>query len=340
MTGLESSAPLATTSRDGMSAPFWAPALAAPGEDRQRLLQALITLWTLTMARPPSEFEDDLNLLRRWFDPVAQGSRLRRELATLPSPPAEWQDPGPPLTCAASGSRRLLTPEGRCLLHVLDQLGDAPLLADVTDAVVRPAEQLLLSTYRTWSRHRLDSVVALLDGENKPLQVSAAGVVIALLVNRCTAQQRALTRFADGPAREVVDDAFFDAVTAFATTLAPRRRGNRASASLISGWMLYEAGRRLGNGLVVVDARGGKDGAVWIEESAIPHVLTVVARDLARGHRNKVDAASLAAAFDAMVDTLRERLPRLAGYGLAHERPVATAHLRSQLLEAFAQGAA
>jgi hypothetical protein len=301
-------------------------------EQRYLGQDALRTLWILTMGGPTTELPSDLAALHRWFDPVAQGNRLRRDLATLPPPPQEWRDPGPPWTCAASGPRRLVTPEGRCLLHLMDEVGnDSLILVDTT----RPIELLLLQTYREWNRHRLDSVVALLDGDNKPLQISAAGVVLALLVNRCTSRERALTRFADGSAKNVVDEAFFDAVSAFATSLSPQRRGTRAGATLISGWMLYEAARRIGDGLVIVDARGGKDGAVWIEDGATDHVLSVVARDLARGHRSKVTGPSLGVAFDALVDALRDRMPKLAGYRLAHERPVATAQLRQALLAAF-----
>ena len=312
--------------------PFWGVATASTAEERYLVQDALRSLWTLTMGQPTGELVDDLQALHRWFDPVAQGNRLRRDLAALPLPSAEWTDPGPPLTCAASGRRRLVTPEGRCLLQLLDVLDQTPSLVE---GVAVPLERLLLDTYRTWNRHRLDSVVALLDGDNKPLQIPAAGVVLALLVNRCTAEDRALTRFADDPARNVIDEAFFDAVSTFATSLVPQRRGTRANATLISGWMLYEAGRRIGHGLVVVETRGGKNGAVWIEESATEHVLDVVARDLARGHRSKVTVPALGAAFDVLVDALRGRMPQLAGYHLAHERPVATAQLRQQLLAVF-----
>jgi len=104
------------------------------------------------------------------------------------------------------------------------------------------------------------------------------------------------------------------------------------SARLISGWMLYEARRRLGDALVLVDVRGGVDGKVWIEQGEERHVVEVVTRDLARGHRQRVTPELLGSAFDALVGALRSQLSRLATYGLAHERPTNTARLREAVL--------
>jgi len=202
----------------------------------------------------------------------------------------------------------------------------------MADAKLIPYDRLLAGLYRDWARHRLQSVVELLTGSTKPLQVPAAGVVIALLVNRCTAEDRALTRFASGSAREVVDEAFFKPVQAFADILAPSQRRNRSDPRLVSGWMLYEARRRLGDGLVVRDARGGVDGKVWIRPEAQDEVIQLVTRDLVRGHRARATPERFGAAYDALVVALRQELPRLAGFGLVHERPLDTEELRKRLL--------
>lgn len=297
----------------------------------------LDSLWVETAGRPRLALTEDLEYSRRWFDPVAQGQRLRKELAALPGMPTEWSDPGQPWTIRVDASRFLLTPEGLCALDLLDGLPE-----DVPGHVLVPSqlakyERLLNSLYREWSRHRLNSVIELLQGTTKPLQVPASGVVLALLVNRCTTEERALTRFASGAKREMVDKAFFAPVQAFSEAIAPGRRGNRNDPRLVSGWMLYEAGRRIGPGLVIQDAKKGQDGKVWLEGNAVDGVISLLARDLQRGHRTKVTAASFAQAFEMLVVNLRDELPALAPFGLAHERPLETARLRNHLLKAWAQ---
>ena len=303
--------------------------------DRSRvesLAASLRTAWTATMGKPPADLEADLEESRRWFDPVAQGQRLRRELALLPSLPEGLDDPGPPLSFPLGEHRWLVTPEGRSALDLLEGLPKAQGSYVIGYEQLAPYERRLASLYRQWSRHRLQSVVSLLAGTTKPLQVPAAGVVIALLVNRCTSDHRALTRFSSGSARDVVDRAFFAPVQAFADILAPSNRRGRADARLVSGWMLYEARRRLGDGLVVVDSRGGQDGKVWMRPEAVTNIIDIVTRDLARGHRARATTERFASAYDALVTELRNQLPALAGFGLVHERPHETNRLREQLL--------
>jgi hypothetical protein len=224
-----------------------------------------------------------------------------------------------------------VTPEGRCALDLLQNLPDSPAHV-ISDPQLIAYDRLLAGLYRDWARHRLQSVVELLTGSTKPLQIPAAGVVIALLVNRCTTESRALTRFASGSAREVVDRAFFSPVQAFADILAPSRRRNRSNPRLVSGWMLYEARRRLGDGLVVQDARNGVDGKVWIRPAAEGNVIEIVTRDLVRGHRTRATPERFEKAYDALVAALRRELPKLAGFGLVHERPLDTQQLRERVL--------
>lgn len=296
------------------------------------LVDALRTTWFATIGRLPGCLEDDLEAARRWFDPVAQGQRLRRELGELDPLPAEVLDPGEPLTFRVDDDRRLVTPEGRCALDLLESLPRSPSGHMIRETQISRYERQLGLLYREWSRHRLQSVVGLLSGHDKPLQIPAAGVVIALLVNRCTSEERALIRFAGAP-REVVDRAFFSPVQAFADILAPSARRSRGNPRLVSGWMLYEARRRLGDGLVVIDARAGRDGKVWIRPDAIDNVIDVVARDLARGHRARATPDRFSEAFDALVAELRRQLPSLAGWGLVHERPIETKRLRERVID-------
>lgn len=294
-------------------------------------LAALTSIWTETMGAEPADLEEDLALARRWFDPVAQGQRLRRELLALDATTVDGV-PGPPWTLAVAPATHLVTPEGRCLIDYLsNRCANRP--EGSTAKIVDAYDRLLGSLYREWSRHRIESVVGLLAGTDKPLQIPAAGVVIALLVNRCTDERRALTRFAGGPNKDLVDRAFFAPVQRFADVLAPSGRRDRSNQTFVSGWMLYEARRRLGYGLEVRDARGGNDGKVWIRPDAVPFVIRRVAQDLSRGHRAHATPDLFADAFDALVEELRVQLPSLAAFGLIHERPRDTARLRAQFLE-------
>lgn len=300
--------------------------------DRQAIVEALTTVWSESMGRPPGNLEEDLQASRTWFDPVAQGHRLRREIAHLPSLPDDLLDPGSPLTVEAGQGRRLITPEGRCALEVLSGLDPTRPGHVIADSQLVKYDRRLALLYRDWSRHRLNTVLDLLAGESKPLQIPAAGVVIALLVNRCDDESRALTRFAGGEARGVVNRAFFAPVDAFADVLSSSGRRDRTNPRLVSGWMLYEARRRLGEGLEVVDSRGGKDGKVWIKPDKKLDVIDRVARDLARGHRARATEDTFSRAYDALVAALRESLPSLAGFGLVYERPKHTSELRALLL--------
>lgn len=304
-------------------------------EQADELISTLAETWTLTVGTAPADLESDLVACRRWFDPVAQGQRLRRELSELRDLPEDLDDPGDPLTLSVGPKKRLVTPEGRCALELLRRLPQGRSRHVLNDAVVGPYERRLGELYRDWSRHRLRSVVDLLAGADKPLQIPAAAAAIALLVNRCTEERRAFVRFSGGSAREVVDRAFFQAVHEFSDVLAPARKGQR-DQNLVSGWMLYEARRRLGDALVVVDARGGMDGKVWVRPGSEDHVTTVVARDLARGHRVRATPERFGTAYDALVEALRRELPTLAGYGLAHERPANTRRLRQVLVDKLA----
>jgi len=101
--------------------------------------------------------------------------------------------------------------------------------------------------------------------------------------------------------------------------------------------MLYEAARRLGDGLVVEEARNGHDGKVWIRPEAEGDAIDVVARDLIRGNRAHATQERMGQAYDALVSALRKELPKLAGFGLVHERPQNTEELRQRLLAALGQ---
>lgn len=289
------------------------------------------------MKGPLGELEEDLELCRRWFDPVAQGQRLRREIAALHSIPSDVQVPGEPLTFAVDKDKYLVTPEGRCAIDLFQRISSDAGSYLITDGQLLSYDRILLELYLKWSRHRIRSVTKLLAGEAKPLQLPAAAVVLALLINRSTSESRALKRFPAGSARDVIDEAFFSAVEAFSVSLAPKQRATR-DPRLVSGWMLYEARRRLGDDVLIMEeSRPETEARLWIDEAKDDEALDIVARDLNRGNRMRITSEGLAEAFDRLVGAFRSKLPQLAGFGLAHERPVNTRRVRARLLDKFNQ---
>ncbi len=300
------------------------------------IVHALQEAWTSTMGQPPADLDTDLEVSRRFFDPVAQGQRLRRELNAIPPHADALFDPGEPFTLAFGPRKWVVTPEGRCALDLLAQNLKEGRSRRVTDQQLALYDRRLAHLYQRWGRHRLRSVIDLLAGATKPLQIPAAGVVIALLVNGSLSEARAMRRASEGNERPLLDRAFFAPVEAFAKAIAPPSRRNETANRLISGWILYEARRRLGEGFVVVNSRTGGDGKVWIEAGSVDEVVDSVARDLARGHRPQVTEEKFSDAFDALVRELRDQQPILAGFGLAHERPRTTLRLKRQFLDRLA----
>jgi len=306
--------------------------------DRDHLEQTLLAIWRATMGGDPGPLESDLAACRKWFDPVAQGQRLRRELPGIRALAEHVSDPGDPFTFKVGRGVVLVTPEGRCALELLRGLPRGVPAHFISEADLLPYDRLLAHLYRDWSRHRIASVVSLLAGENKPLQIPAAGVLVALMVNRSTREDRALKRFASGAARDAIDDAFFAAVQSFVKAITPGQK-QRMDPRLISGWMLHEVARRLGNQILVVEAAGpNTEGRVWIVEDGEALAIERLVRDLTRGRRVRVTAETMAAAFDALVSSFRAHSVALASFGLTHERPANTQRLRREILDGFDRG--
>ena len=298
-------------------------------KEKDQLIQCLSEAWEVVFKKPVGKLEDDLEATHRWFNPVARGQRLRREIAKLATMPTGPADLEPPLTVRLEEGKSLVTPEGRCVLDLLQGLPQGQAIHNVTQAEIVPYERQLAKLYRRWSRHRLNSVVSLLKGTYRPIQIPAAGIVVALLVNRSTSADRALIRFTSDPERSVVDRAFFAPIQAFSDILWPERRKSEISAHLITGWMVYEVRRRIGSAVVLNNEGEGQNDSLWIDSEYESSVIEVVARDLVRGHRARVGKDLFLQAFDGLVAELRRTSKALAGFGLAHERPRNTTRLRN-----------
>jgi hypothetical protein len=288
-------------------------------------------LWQAVFKVPPRDLEHDFELLRRYFHPAAQGHRLRSDLTELPTAPAEAVSLEPPLAIAVDDERRLITPEGRVALGLLrralaDDDDEAILLRD---AQVLDAESRLLRLYSGWSRHRIDQVLALMSGRDKPLQVPAIGILLTLLVARATSPERAIVRGGDERDRREIESALFAAADAFAAKILPSSKRRMGKETLIGGWTIGEVARRIPAAVRADDER------VFIAPGHEDEALNLASRELAE----RVDAASVAEAFDALVTTLRDNLPTLAAHDLAFERAPDTRRLRQTLLDSVDEAA-
>lgn len=292
------------------------------------LREVLVDLWIACHGGPPAGVRPDLELHRRFFDPVAQGKRLREALLTIE--PVPLLGPLPDAQAVVvDGERILITPEGRVAIDLLERALDVPgSNVEIDLALAARWEHDLLVLYRDWGRHRLRSVINLLGGGDKPLQIPAIGAVLTLLINRSDSPERAITRFPPGPPRDVIDDVFRSCAQVFAQQLAPSARRASNKERLISGWTLGEIARRMPDALHSSDERG-----VYVVAARRRELLGLVVQEL---KRRDVSDRHLEDAFDALVREFRRRSQALAGYGLLFERPAETSDLRQTLLSAWA----
>lgn len=316
---------------------FGVPRAQTIGEAKT-LHDTIEALWQICYSAPIALLEEDIEKCRRYFDPVARGHKLRERLAALQSVPPDVLAAAnrlrEPLIVDAGSGRLLVGVEGRLLVELLRQYDNHH------DMVVIPAEeayagtQFALAIYRSWTRHRLDQVLALREGRgNEVLQATSVGVVLAILVNRSTAPDRAIGRTADEQVRERIDDAIHRAAASFADKISTSRSRSRMEQRLVGGYWLTEARRRLADHLVITDSPRGETSLVYIPEQYRDNVIDFLAHDLARRFNLREDA--LTSAFDMLVDTLRAASNQLAGQRMTFERPADTVRLRTRLLERF-----
>lgn len=290
----------------------------------------------------------DLAMLRYWFDPVAKGERIREALVALPrlqrrvphtSDTIVIVVPDPPgEQVRAPGTRMLLTPEGAVVLHCVRQaqvrakqagaLPGEPLQMDEYD--VEHALVALADAYRTWTRQRISQVIALLVSEPSTLRPAAAGLLLVLLLNRNTSQERALPRPRDPRQRDAVSGALSGPVLAYARKLSGSDRATAAGVDLYRGWALGELTRRLGPAL-----HTGLDEGIYLDPGAEGDALKRLADDVAR--RPPAARSRTEAAVDAALEAYAAARPVLAGLALAHDRPSNTQRIRDALVAAAKQ---
>lgn len=293
----------------------------------------LSALWVNTYGQPIGDLVEDLAVCHRLFDPVARGGRLRDMLAGLPPAPSapssvrKWMTE--PLVVRVDGVRQIVGLEARVILDLLTAR-DLSTTVTWTDREITAAHRAVADVYRTWSRQRLDQVIALRTGRAKEvMQAIAVGFVLALLVNRSTAPERALQVVNIDKPDDHVDGAVFAAAEAFALRVSGRNDRSQAQYRLKGGYGVSEARRRLGE-MLVRDGNG-----VYVAPSRSDAVVTLLAEDLAR--RARLTPEGLAFGFDDLVEAYRRSFVRMALKSPSHERAADTRALRVRVLEAFEQ---
>ena len=296
-----------------------------PSEARE-LTDALETLWEAEHG-PVRSLERDLKTLARMFEPSASGRRVQEEIAKLGPAPASARSLRTPLVLEVGEGVVVMTPEGRVALDLLrDALLNSPSRVEFGEAALLRAEQRLTDLYRAWSRHRVLKTIELMRGESSPLRLPAVGVTLALLVNRNVGEKSAIRK--NPEARGEAERVILEAAAAFAQGLGDATRLKIKKEDLYRGWMIPEVNRRL-PGAITIDR---KAGVVYITPSHRDQILDLLARELGR---REFDAATVASAFDALVDSLRAKHDRLAAHGAAFELPPESDRLRAQLVERF-----
>lgn len=292
--------------------------------------------------RPPDRDQLllDLDLLRAWFDPTAKGARVREAVTLIPSITAELPFDHALLLTDAGHGRRIVTPEGRALISCLGPaleeygtLGTAHGHTDddswirLRDDDVGECASILLATYRTWSRRRLDDVVGLLTSETSTLRPAAAGLLLTLLINRNTDPLRALPRPKEPRQLQLISEAIAGPAAAYATALTESDKTGNRSLDLYRGWPLGELRRRMGMSL-----HSGLGSGIYIEPEAVDDAISRLVTDIKR--RPVTHRARVPAALDATLDTYERLRPQLAGLGLAFENPAQTRRLLDTLRQA------
>lgn len=281
----------------------------------------------LTQARALVEptiegLEVALDSLKRWFDPIASGKRLRDEVGRLPRVSIDVPSTANQLLLAVGRDRWLVTPEGVVVLWLIQRAHLDEPTSDLT--IFRQRHRLdgletLAAVYKSWNEQRLRGVTDLLQKETATLRPTAAGLLFVLLVNRNTDRSRRLPPPRSAAESDEISRAIALPTLAFAHALSGQEKASERGLDLYRGWALGELARRLGEGL-----HRGSDG-VWIDPE-----WELSAR--LRLREALVGRDGVREAIDDSLDAYEKIRPVLSGLNIAFERPSNTRRIREQLL--------
>lgn len=278
---------------------------------------------TSTFVEPTVEgLERGLNVLKRWFDPIASGKRLRDEVSRLPRVLIDLPAASDQLVIAVGRDRWLVTPEGVAALWLIQRAHFDDPTSDLTIFTQRQrldAMETLAAVYKSWNEQRLRGVTDLLQKETATLRPTAAGLLFVLLVNRNTDPSRRLPPPRSAAESEEISRAIALPTLAFAHALSGQEKASERGLDLYRGWALGELARRLGEGL-----HRGSDG-VWID----PEWELSARLRLREALAGRVGAQE---AIDSSLEAYEKIRPVLSGLNIGFERPSNTRRIREQLL--------
>ena len=289
-------------------------------DEAASIAASLTRAWLGLFSRVPGGLNSDLELLKSYFHPIAQGARLRRLIANVPEVD-NGLGPLPQLLLFQIGERRgLVTPEGRIALEVLKrELGnDGDVVIDLTE--IAWANRVVADLYRSWTRERLRDVAS----PDAPLQVPVVGFALTMLVNGSVGREHALPIPRSDLQEEQLSRVIGPIVDAFVDAI--RRQNRREPFRLRGGWIVTETTRHL---FGAIDRDGD---LLWVREDADERLPRELAAALAKRKYNRQICES---ALDALLGAYRAARPELASFGLSHERPSRTNRIRKAFLEAL-----
>lgn len=293
--------------------------------EAQDLGAFLSAAWLAQSGRPPGGLAADLDQLEKYFTPTSTGRRLRTVISGL-APSGRKRPSWMPteMFLSSPNGRGLVTPEGRIVLHLLEQhWGDDPVAFDIYE--VGWAYRTVADLYRVWSRGRLLEAMGITE---RALRLPVVAFNLFMLINGSVGEENAFPIPVDEDREEELSRIVGPVIDAFVVSLNPERKlGERFR--LRSGWVVTETSRHLFGYI------GYEKDAIWIVAGRVEMLIGRLSRELARARaRTPVDVD---VAFGRMVEAYANARPTLASRRVAHERSVATRTVRERLLAGFAE---
>jgi hypothetical protein len=307
----------------GEAATLFGIALAMEGDEADNLRQILTQAFVAQHHRPPADVETDLADMRA-LRPGSSASALRRLVADAEVLEPPWHHVPEQLLIPITSTRALLTAEGRVVLDVIQQAGEADPVVIERNDVMRAHARVInfyAAPHRAWMTQQVRG------GDLRP---HVFAVSILLLLNGSIGPDRALR------AEDEHDDTELSIRVAPVLDTFARGIGGKEELSdtevrkgLRSAWPYTEAGRQLPGQVL---RRGG---GLWIDPREEQALVRRLGSLLAARTRPRLTSDELDAAFEATVAAYRNARPALASRRLAFQRSDHTERLRGALLDAF-----
>ena len=317
---------------------FGIPAVLVSSEVHA-LTRGLSELWAAAYGQPLGSLTTDIELCRRYFDPLSRGNSIRERLAQLGPASAvvrrDLAQYGEPLVMRVDDTTMLVGVEARLVLDLLRNAEGDHAVLSTSD--INVAQGMALEFYRGLSTARLRQTLDLRAGRGREvMQAISVGLTVALLINRSDSRSRAISqRDPESVDGADVDTAIFAGAERFADVIAGSRGSRRAVSEqkLKSGYALTEAKRRLAHRLVIERMKAKRHSLIFIPAEYRSEVVDYLGRDLAR--RAGLTADTLGVAFDQLLHAFQGEASKLAHRSMVFDRPGDTRRLRADLLEAF-----